>query len=181
MLKIFIFALLLLSSPTPDSLKFVSGKIDFTIRNMGFAVDGSMGGVDIVLTQPSANAATWTIEGTADPSTIATGIALRDKHLQKQDYFDVDHFPKIRLRSVTIKSKGGDRYDGIFALTIKDITRNVVIPFVVKKNGDLTTMEGTFTINRLDYSLGEKSTILSDDVKIKVAASFQKDATTYLK
>jgi polyisoprenoid-binding protein YceI len=153
--------------------QFVSGKVEFKIKNMGFTVNGTMGVNSIQLKQPSANSTTWSIEGSADPATISTGINLRDKHLKKADYFDTANFPAISLQSTAIVMKGKNNYEGKFNLTIKAITKKVIIPFTIAKNNQSINMEGEFTINRLDYKLGEESTILADDVKIKVSALFK--------
>lgn len=162
----------LVTSTTQTAQIFALGKVEFKIKNMGLNVTGTMVGVFIQVKQPSANPATWSIEGTADPLTISTGIALRDKHLMKSDYFDVEKYPAIRLQSVSIKPKGKDNYEGTFVLTIKSTRKNIIIPFLIKKNGDSNSMKGEFTINRLDYGLGEKSIILADNVTIKVSALF---------
>jgi polyisoprenoid-binding protein YceI len=153
--------------------QFVSGKVEFKIKNMGFNVTGTMGVISIQLKQPSVDAITWGIEGSAEPATISTGINLRDKHLKKADYFDTDNFPAIRLQSTAITSKGKNNYEGKFNLTIKAITKSVIILFTIIKNEKSINIEGEFTINRLDYKLGEESSILAEDVKIKVSALFK--------
>lgn len=170
-LVIFLLQSFVATMPQTDPV-FVSGKVEFKIKNMGLNVSGTMSGVSIQFNQPSANPATWSIEGTADAATISTGIALRDKHLKKSDYFDVEKHPVIRLRSVTIQSKGKDQYEGTFALTIKSTSKNIIVPFSIKKSGNSNNIEAEFIINRLDYGLGEESTILADNVKIKVSALF---------
>lgn len=160
---------ILVTSPSQTSFQLVSGKVEFKIKNLGINVNGTMKVNSITFKQPSANPSTWSLEGTADPATISTGIALRDKHLKKPDYFDVENYPGIHLRSIEIQSTGKDNYKGSFTLTLKTTSKNITIPFSIKKNGNRNIMEGEFTINRLDYGLGEESTILSNDVKIKVS------------
>src|SRR5687767_11328330 len=154
---------------------FVSGKVDFSIKNMGLTVNGRMDLVDIQFTQPTADPATWKLEGTASPGTIATGIAIRDKHLKKPDYFDVEHHQYIRMQSVGIKGKGKNNYEGSFNLTIKGITKTVIASFSISANGDTKNITGEFTINRLDYGLGEESAVLSDNVKIRVSGTFKNE------
>jgi len=161
------------SAVTQLSNEFVSGKIESKIKNMGFNVIGTMNIVAIQFKQPSNDPATWDIEGSADPATISTGIELRDKHLKKADYFNVPKYPAIHLQSAGIKSKGKNKYEGTFKLTIKETTKSLVIPLTINKDGKIINMEGEFEINRLDYGLGEESTILSDNVKVKVSAVFK--------
>src|SRR6187402_3089422 len=80
-----------------EATTFVSGKVEFKIKNMGFTVNGTIGGVTIQFNQSAADPTTWSLEGSAAPATIATGIGLRDKHLKRSDYFDIDKYPFIRL------------------------------------------------------------------------------------
>ena len=158
---------------TPGKTGFISGIVEFKIRNMGLSVNGSMSISEIEFKQPSADPTTWSLEGNAAPGTISTGIELRDKHLKKKDYFDIINYPTIILQSTQIKTKGKSNYEGRFTLSVKGISKNVIIPFTIlnKENGINITAE--FTINRLDYGLGEESSILSDKVIIKVSAVFK--------
>lgn len=158
---------------TTDS--FVSGKVEFSIKNMGLTVDGKMDLVDLQFKQPSADPSTWKLEGTASPGTITTGIGIRDKHLKKPDYFDVENHPLIRMQSSGIRLKGKNNYEGSFSLTIKGITKTVIVSFSISANGDAKNITGEFTINRLDYGLGEESAVLSDNVKIRVSGMFKNE------
>jgi len=169
-----IFALFAFRNAQPAN-SFVSGKIAFAIKNMGLTVHGKMDLVDLQFSQPAADPSTWKLEGTASPGTIATGIAIRDKHLKKPDYFDVGNHPLIRMQSAAIKAKGGGNYEGSFNLTIKGITKSVIVYFSISPNGDSKNLAGEFTINRLDYGLGEESAVLSDNVKIRVSGTFKNE------
>lgn len=173
----FVVALLMLIIATPavaqTAASFSSGKIEFIIKNMGLNINGTMNVTTIQFKRPSADLASWTIEGSAAPATISTGISLRDKHLNKADYFDVAKYPAIQLRSTGIKAKGKNAYEGTFQLTLKGITNTITIPFSITKNGEAENMAGEFTIRRLDYGLGEESSILANNVKIRVSALFK--------
>jgi polyisoprenoid-binding protein YceI len=142
--------------------------INFVIKNAGLSVDGSIGGLEGFVTMDLENSVPVKIEGTIDPNTIATGIALRDKHLKKSDYFNVKEYPKISMASTEIKRKSKGKYVGNFDLTIKGIKKTVMIPFNFSTKGNTYVLKGEFSINRLDFHLGENSVILSDNVKIKI-------------
>ena len=55
-------------------------------------------------------------------------------------------------------------------MTIKNITQTVTIPFMLTQNGNATVYKGRFEINRLDYYLGEMSSILGEKVSIELKA-----------
>ena len=162
--------LLILSCPgyCQEQIAFVPTPINFVIKNAGFKVNGSIEGLEGLIIMDSENQSLSKIEGTIDPNTIHTGISLRDNHLKKADYFNVKDFPKIRMTSTLITKKGKGKYIGDFELMIKDIKKNVSIPFTLSSKNNVYTLKGEFSINRLDFNLGEKSIILSDDVDVKL-------------
>ncbi len=119
-------------------------------------VNGTMTGVSIQFKQASADPVMWSLEGTVSPATISTGIDLRDQHMKRSDYFDIAHYPVTSLRSTGIVTKGKNNYEGTFSLTIKGVTKSVIIPFTIRKTNGSMDIEGIFTINRLDYGLGKE-------------------------
>ena len=142
--------------------------VNFIIKNAGLKVNGSMSGLDGFIIIDSQNSSLIKIEGTIDPCTIQTGIALRDKHLKKADYFNVAEFTKIFMTSTQIKKNSNRKYVGNFDITIKGIKKNISIPFTLSSTNKTYLLKGEFSINRLDFNLGESSIILSDDVAVKI-------------
>ena len=53
-------------------------------------------------------------------------------------------------------------------------TKNVSIPFTISEAGNGYELKGEFSINRLDYGLGESSVILSDMVIVTIAVTAKK-------
>lgn len=58
---------------------------------------------------------------------INTGISKRDEHLRSPDFLDVERFPLIRFKSTRIESLALDRFACTGDLTIRDITRPIVL------------------------------------------------------
>jgi polyisoprenoid-binding protein YceI len=170
-MKAVYFLIIAIMSASADA-DYVSAKIEFKIKNMGMTVDGSMDITELQFIQPSADPSTWSLEGSASPATISTGIGLRDKHLKRADYFDIEKYPLIRIQSSQIRSKGKSKYEGTFAITIKGVSKTIIIPFNISENNKAKQVAGEFTINRLDFGIGEKSSILADAVAIKVTGVF---------
>jgi len=142
--------------------------VNFIIKNAGLKVNCSMSGLDGFITIDPRNSSLIKIEGTIDPATIHTGISLRDNHLKKGDYFNVNEFPKILMASTQIKKSSHRRYVGNFDLTIKDTKKTIAIPFTLSSNDNVYLLKGEFAINRLDFDLGESSMVLSDIVTVKI-------------
>jgi polyisoprenoid-binding protein YceI len=144
-----------------------STRVVFHISNAGLDVEGSIAGVigDIKFSKTKLAKSFFT--ATAKSETIQTGIKLRDKHLKKADYFDVENHPTIKITSKRLaKTKNG--FDSNCSITIKGQTRDVNIPFTFKQTDNQGEFKGFFSLNRLDFGLGEKSIILSDTVDIEI-------------
>jgi polyisoprenoid-binding protein YceI len=65
------------------------------------------------------------VEATIEASSIDTGAAQRDAHLQSPDFFDAEKFPQLRFRSTRIEKLRDDRYRVIGDLSIRDVTREI--------------------------------------------------------
>lgn len=172
------FALLVsLTAVAQPNWKPTKASVTFFIRNAGLGVDGSFSGFVGNLVFDPAAPEKGQLSASVESNTIETGINLRNNHLKKEDYFDVAHYPKISLKSTSIEKKGGNAYLGTFALTIKNTTKSVSIPFTVTQTGPTARFTGEFTINRRDYEVGGRSLLLSDDAKIKIDIQAQSTGT----
>jgi polyisoprenoid-binding protein YceI len=147
---------------------FESGQTKFIIKNAGMNVKGSMQGLTGSILLHQQNDTIIKIEGSVESNTIATGINLRDTHLKKPDYFDSKEYPRIVMTSTQLQRLTRKKYTGVFDLTIKNVTKSISFPFLFTETNDRYTLQGEFSINRLDFGLGEESIILSDTVKIIV-------------
>jgi polyisoprenoid-binding protein YceI len=143
-----------------------SSKITFKIKNAGFTVDGDLSGLKAKINFDAAKSYSNSIEATVIAKTINTGNSLRNGHLRKEDYFGVDKFPIISIAGATFAKQADGSFKGYFKITIKNITKDAVIPFTFSEKDGNANFKGTFTINRLDYGVGESSMILSNNVTV---------------
>jgi polyisoprenoid-binding protein YceI len=142
--------------------------IRFEIKNAGIIVSGYFDEFSTSVKFDKNNPGQSSIAGTAKVKSLQTGIALRDSHLQGRQYFRSNQFPEIVLKSQQIRQTGNNKYLGIFELQIKDIQKVIEVPFTILTTGSQQMIDAWFTLNRLDFDLGEKSIILSDEVKVIV-------------
>ncbi|GGH16490.1 YceI family protein [Mucilaginibacter phyllosphaerae] len=147
-------------------------KISFELKNLGIKTGGTIGGIQGDINFDPTNLAAGKIEATADVNTINTDNDMRDAHLKKDDYFDVEKYPKMSLSSVSFK-KSGKSYIGQFNLSIKGRTKAVEIPFSYVETTAGNLFKGSFKINRKDFAIGGNSMTMSDDVTI----NFEAEAT----
>jgi polyisoprenoid-binding protein YceI len=160
--------LLLLWSCSHSALKAQSCKIMFSIKNAGIEVIGIMNAREVEVRFDKYDLAKSFMIASASPVSINTGIGLRDKHLKKADYFHVEGFPEIKMESVKFTRQGNNEFTGDFNLTIKDITRQVRIPFTITRENGYSIYNGQFQMNRLDFKLGEESLLLDELVTVTI-------------
>src|SRR5471032_2035292 len=104
-----ILMLLLLAAGAFAQVKVTKSKISFEIKNLGIKMGGTIGGVQVTNMQFSpANLNTSIIEATADVNTIETENDTRNDHLKSDEFFDMAHYPKIAMKSVSFKHKSGN-------------------------------------------------------------------------
>jgi len=62
-----------------------------------------------------------------DVASVDTGLEMRDSHLRSDDFFSAERFPKITFRSNKVEPAAEDRWFVTGELTIRDVTREVVL------------------------------------------------------
>jgi polyisoprenoid-binding protein YceI len=58
-------------------------------------------------------------------ASVETGQDMRDEHLRSGDFFEVDKYPTLKLRTTGLSSLGGGRYTMHSELTVLDVTRPI--------------------------------------------------------
>src|SRR5690606_32557110 len=99
------------------------------------------------------------VQVSIEAASIDTGTPDRDTHLKSADFFDVANYPSLSFKSTRIESLGGDRYRVHGDLTIRDVTREVVLES--EYNGkakdpwgnDRVAFTAKASLDRSDYGL----------------------------
>lgn len=166
--KVFTFIFLFTATCVMAQVKQTVTKSDitFSVKNLGIATGGSIGGLQAEIIFDKDKPETGSIQGSVDVNAINTDNDSRDTHLKSADYFDVAKYPRISMKSVSIKHKSGNSYVARFSLTIKDKTRQLDIPFIYTENGTTAQYKGSFKINRTDFGIGNKGLVLGNEVTI---------------
>ncbi|MEW6658910.1 MAG: YceI family protein [Thermodesulfobacteriota bacterium] len=97
-----------------------------------------------------------------DATSIYTGVEQRDGHLKSADFLEVDKYPAITFKSTRVEPGGLDRALVHGDLTIRGITRPVVLdvrwagPSIFDDEGKIYTsfgFRGKTRINREDFGM----------------------------
>ena len=155
--------------------KPTSASITFKIKHaLGATADGSFKGLVGTVVFDPKELSNATIKASIDAKTIDTDLKIRDKNLRSEEYFDVEKYPKITMVSQKFEKGAKENdYVGTFSLTLKKTTKVIKIPFSFVQNGTTAQMKSTFQLNRVDYEIGEKSSLLGDVATISITLNVQ--------
>lgn len=174
--------LLISGSAAPiDEAPEPPGSISFVGKNAVVTANGSFRSWRI--THRSVDferLASSSVEIEIDVASLDTKVQRRDDHLRGADFFEVERWPtaNARIHGVTADGEnehGHARYNALFELRIRDVTRTVTGSFTVT-NDSPPMVEGGLTINRNDWDIGEPKRrfnpiSIADDVELAFRAA----------
>ena len=180
MLKIFLPFLLFISSSV-FAQRYIpadqGSKVHFKIRNFGISTGGDLSGLKGEIIFFTTDLASCRFNVTVDAATVDTDNGSRDGHLKGEEYFDVEKFPVITIVSTKIEKTNktdAGYYYFTGTLTLHGITKAIAFPFKVEKENDTYLFTGEFDIDRLDYGVGDKSSVLSNTVNVSLSVLAKK-------
>jgi len=175
-LKKLILLIFFISSLFGQTIDKDKSFVKFKVRNMGVrnvygTITGMNGTVKFDSTQPYSTI----FDVTVDLNTINTDDKKRDAHLKNEDFFETNKWPTIRFKSKTIH-KQEDIYSVIGDLTIKDVTKEVQVPFKIEENDKTIIFTGGNVVNRLDYNVGVdyNNFKISTELSVEVVCTINK-------
>ena len=134
--------------------------IGFKVKHMGLIeVPGFFRDFTGEVNFDSKDVSKSTVKFKAMMTSVDTGVAGRDNHLRRADFFEVEKYPEMTFTSTKVEKKGkgwvvsGD-------LTMKGVTKSVAIPFEIagwlpasERSGMKMGISGETTINRRDFGV----------------------------
>jgi polyisoprenoid-binding protein YceI len=148
------------STTTTYAIDPSHSQVGFAVKHMMFStVRGNFNGFEGTIVVDNSNPANSSVNVTIDASTVTTGDVRRDEHLRSADFFDVENYPTITFKSVSIDFKSPEDFDVIGELTMHGVTRPVTIKAEQTGEGtnpwgvDVAGFEGKTEINREDFGL----------------------------
>ena len=141
--------------------------VTFKIMNSGKSVEGALTGLKGVIQFDPHNLSASLFDVAVDPSSVDTRNKMRNNHLKKGEYFDIQNFPEIRFTSRKIEagSQSG-KFTVTGKLTMKKATKEIKFDFTAREQGDGYLFQGEFPINRRDYGVGGSCHRMADELKV---------------
>ncbi|PKO87157.1 MAG: polyisoprenoid-binding protein [Betaproteobacteria bacterium HGW-Betaproteobacteria-12] len=147
--------------------------VAFVYKQMGVAVDGHFkkftGQFSFDPAKPTAGKASFDV----DLASVDTGAPEGDEEVAGKQWFNTKLFPSARFVSGSVKPLGGNRYEVSGQLSIKGKTQEVVVPATFSANGKSGVFDGSFTIRRADFAVGEGAWAKFDTVANEVQIKFR--------
>lgn len=121
-------------------------------------------------------AKTASVDITIDATSVDTGYALFDEHIQGEDFFDTARYPTITYKSTAVRFKGNKpvAIDGL--LTIKGVSKPVTLTVTSfhamphpMLNKDAIGANAVARIKRSDFNAGKYAPHVSDEVTLNIA------------
>ena len=127
-------------------------------------------------------AKTGSVDVSIDTTTVNTGYALFNQHLQGEDFFDTAKYPAITFKSTTVRFEGDKPVAVEGNLTIKGVTKPVTLtvtsfhsmPHPMLKK-DAIGANATAKVKRSEFNMGKNVPYVSDEVSLTIAVEAIKE------
>lgn len=139
----------------------------YTVTFKGGHISGAIKGLKATVLFDEANPAKSKITASIDANSVKTGNGMRDKHARSESALAADKFPSITFVSDAV-SKKGTGYEASGKLTMKGVTKQVLLPFTIEHKGDEAILNGTLKISPKDFNVERGGTPDFLDITIKV-------------
>ncbi len=168
-----VVAAALAAFPAAAQQKIIPAKssIRFVTKQMNVPVEGQFKRFDASVAFDAAKPEATKAEFEVDLGSIDLGNAEGETEAKRKAWLNIDAFPKARFVAASVKSLGGGRFEAAGALTIKGLSHNIVAPFTLTEAGGVRTVEGQFSLKRLQFKIGEgpwsDTDTVADDVLVR--------------
>jgi polyisoprenoid-binding protein YceI len=127
-------------------------------------------------------AKTGSVDVVIDTTSVDTGSALFNEHIQGEDFLDTAKYPTATFKSTSVKFDGDTPVAVEGNLTMKGITKPVTLritsfklmPHPMMKR-DAIGANATTTVKRTDFNAGKYAPNVGDDVTINIAIEAAKE------
>jgi len=133
------------------------------------------GQVDGAITYDPKNVGTSKVEVTIPLAGLNANVEKFNEHLRSADFFDAEKYPTITFKSTKVEAAGDKKLRVFGDLTIKGVTKSVVLDTTINKIGDhpmakraAAGFDATTTIKRSDFGVDAFVPNVSDNVTIRI-------------
>lgn len=182
-----VLALALTSRAELETYKIdsVHSSVGFSLRHIVSKFSSNFTKVSGTIAYDAAAPEQSSVEATVEIASVNTANEKRNAHILSADFFDAAKFPSASFKSTAWKKTGTDTFDVSGDLTIKDVTKPVVLKVVLIGSGPgmggatLSGWEATITIKKSEFGVAGPAMLskaLGEDVAltINIEAGYKK-------
>ena len=130
-------------------------EIEFTGTQLGAEFEGEFKNFEANIVFSPDDLAGSSVEVLIDIASVDTENGDRDSQIVSSDWFDANQWPKATFKTKSFKEIAPGKYEAVADLTIRDVTREVTLPFDIEIEGNEADASGAVTINRTDFGIGQ--------------------------
>lgn len=108
-------------------------------------------------------------------ASINTNVKALDDHIKTAEFFDAAKYPNITFKSTKVQALGKNKYKITGNLTVKDVTKPVVLDAVLNKQGvhPMTKLQtigfnATTSFNRSAFGVGSYVPNVGDKITVNI-------------
>lgn len=181
--KVLTLGLAIASVATFSTAKPVDYTIDpthtatvFNWNHFGFSTpSGNFSDIQGVISVDNAQPANSSVNVKIPLISLNTNVKALDEHLLKGDYFDAEKYPNITFKSTKVQSAGNNKYKITGDLTIKNVTKSVVLDAVLNKQAEHPMTKApsigfnaTTSFDRSAFGLGAYVPNVGDKITVNI-------------
>ncbi len=177
-MKKILFATLALATSTAGAVEYSAvqadkSSISFVSKQMGVAVNGRFPKFTAQMAFDPAKPEATKVNISVDLAAIDAGSKDANDEVVGKQWFNVRMFPTATFTSSSVKALAAGKYEIAGSLSIKGKALPVTAPFTFKADGNNGIFEGSFSLKRNDFAIGEGSWSDVSMVANEVQVSFR--------
>ncbi|HCT1897529.1 TPA: polyisoprenoid-binding protein [Acinetobacter baumannii] len=148
----------------------------FSWNHFGFSTpSANFSDIQGVIKVDNAKPANSSVNVTIPLSSVNTNVPALDKEFQEEAWFNAAKYPNITFKSTKVETKDKKHFKITGDLTVKGITKPVVLDAVLNKQGEhpmakvpAIGFNATTSFNRSDFGLGNYVPNVGDKITLNI-------------
>ncbi|MHA3051509.1 YceI family protein [Acinetobacter sp. ANC 4640] len=153
----------------------------FSWNHLGFSTpSANFSAIQGVINVDNAKPANSSVNVTIPVSSVNTNVPVLDKEFQEEGWFNAAKYPNITFVSTKVETKDKKHFDITGNLTVKGITKPVVLKAVLNKQGvhpmtkaEAVGFNATTSFSRSDFGIANYVPYVGDKITVNITTEAQ--------
>ncbi|WP_119689816.1 YceI family protein [Acinetobacter soli] len=175
-LAVAISSTLALAAPVDYKIDPTHTATVFSWNHFGFSTpSANFSDIQGVIKVDNAKPANSSVDVTIPVSSVNTNVPTLDKEFQQEGWFNAAKYPNITFKSTKVETKDKKHFKITGNLTVKGITKPVVLDAVLNKQGEhpmakvpAIGFNATTSFNRSEFGIGNYVPNVGDKITVNI-------------